>query len=118
MPFERGVNLVGGKRGELFVNAGIVGQCLIDPQAALEADFVVKIFGARSLPRLEQAGPGTLELFVDPMLPRARLVLFGDSPVERWRPWGVEHRVLRPDSRDLADLPLAPVLGAVRDLSG
>jgi heptosyltransferase-3 len=45
------------------------------------------------------------------------VALFGDSPPERWRPWGVEHRVLRPDSRDLADLPLAPVLGAVRELS-
>jgi ADP-heptose:LPS heptosyltransferase len=44
------------------------------------------------------------------------VALFGDSPPERWRPWGVEHRVLRPDSRDLADLPLAPVLEAVREL--
>jgi ADP-heptose:LPS heptosyltransferase len=32
------------------------------------------------------------------------VALFGDSPVERWRPWGVPHRVLRPESRDLADL--------------
>ena len=46
------------------------------------------------------------------------VALFGDSPIERWRPWGVEHRVLCPDSRDLADLPLAPVLGAVRELAG
>jgi ADP-heptose:LPS heptosyltransferase len=44
------------------------------------------------------------------------VALFGDSPVERWRPWGVPHRVLRPDSRDLADLPLAPVLEAIGDL--
>lgn len=40
------------------------------------------------------------------------VALFGDSPVERWRPWGVAHRVLRPDSGDLADLPLEPVLEA------
>lgn len=40
------------------------------------------------------------------------VALFGDSPVERWRPWGVPHQVVRPDSRDLADLPLAPVLDA------
>ena len=45
------------------------------------------------------------------------VALFGDSPVERWRPWGVAHRVLRPESRDLADLPLEPVLEACRALA-
>ncbi|MBC7803157.1 MAG: glycosyltransferase family 9 protein [Candidatus Parcubacteria bacterium] len=44
------------------------------------------------------------------------VALFGDSPVARWRPWGVEHRVLRPEARDLADLPLEPVLEAVQAL--
>jgi heptosyltransferase-3 len=45
------------------------------------------------------------------------VALFGDSPVERWRPWGVPHRVVRPESRHLADLPLAPVLAAFEELS-
>jgi ADP-heptose:LPS heptosyltransferase len=40
------------------------------------------------------------------------VALFGDSPVERWRPWGVPHRVLCPESRDLADLQVEPVLEA------
>lgn len=44
------------------------------------------------------------------------VALFGDSPVERWRPWGVAHRVVRPESRNLADLPLEPVLEAYRAL--
>ena len=44
------------------------------------------------------------------------VALFGDSPVERWRPWGVPHRVLRSESRDLADLPLEPVLEAAGSL--
>jgi ADP-heptose:LPS heptosyltransferase len=44
------------------------------------------------------------------------VALFGDSPVERWRPWGVPHRVLRPESRDLADLPVEPVLEALAAL--
>ena len=44
------------------------------------------------------------------------VALFGDSPVARWRPWGVPHRVLRPASGDLADLPLEPVLEALRSL--
>jgi ADP-heptose:LPS heptosyltransferase len=44
------------------------------------------------------------------------VALFGDSPVERWRPWGVPHRVLRPESHDLADLPVEEVLEAFRAL--
>lgn len=45
------------------------------------------------------------------------VALFGDSPVERWRPWGVPHRVLRPESRNLGDLPVAPVLDAAAALA-
>ena len=44
------------------------------------------------------------------------VALFGDSPVARWRPWGVPHRVVRPESGNLADLPLEPVLEACRAL--
>jgi len=44
------------------------------------------------------------------------VALFGDSPVERWRPWGVPHRVVQPESRNLADLPLEPVVEAFRAL--
>jgi len=45
------------------------------------------------------------------------VALFGDSPVERWRPWGVPCRVVRPESRDLADLPLQTVIDACGALS-
>ena len=45
------------------------------------------------------------------------VALFGDSPVERWRPWGAPHRVVQPDSRDLADLALEPVLAACAELA-
>jgi ADP-heptose:LPS heptosyltransferase len=44
------------------------------------------------------------------------VALFGDSPVERWRPWGVPHCIVRPESRILADLPLEPVLDAFHEL--
>ncbi len=44
------------------------------------------------------------------------VALFGDSPVNRWRPWGVPHQVVRPESRDLASLALEPVLEAIRTL--
>jgi ADP-heptose:LPS heptosyltransferase len=40
------------------------------------------------------------------------VALFGDSPPERWRPWGVAHRVVQPSTKDLADLALEPVLEA------
>ncbi len=49
-------------------------------------------------------------------LGRPVVALFGDSPVERWRPWGVPYRVVRPESRDLRDLPLGPVLDALAAL--
>jgi ADP-heptose:LPS heptosyltransferase len=45
------------------------------------------------------------------------VALFGDSPPERWRPWAVPHRVLRPESRDLADLPVGAVLEAYAQLA-
>jgi heptosyltransferase-3 len=45
-------------------------------------------------------------------LGRPVVALFGDSPAARWHPWGVPHRVLQPDSRDLADLPLEAVVAA------
>ena len=38
------------------------------------------------------------------------VALFGDSPVARWRPWGVPHRVLTAPSRDVADLSVEQVL--------
>lgn len=45
------------------------------------------------------------------------VALFGDSPVDRWRPWGVDHCAVRSASGDLGDLPLAPVLEAFRALA-
>jgi ADP-heptose:LPS heptosyltransferase len=44
------------------------------------------------------------------------VALFGDSPVERWRPWGVPHRVLRAPSRDVRDIGAAEVISAVASL--
>lgn len=41
---------------------------------------------------------------------------FGDVSPDRWRPWGVPHRVLRPASAKVADLPVEQVLAALSDL--
>jgi ADP-heptose:LPS heptosyltransferase len=40
------------------------------------------------------------------------LCFFGDSPVDRWRPWGVRHSVLQASSRKVEDISLDEVLGA------
>ncbi len=45
------------------------------------------------------------------------VALFGDSPPERWHPWGVPHRVVRPASKNLADLPVGDVLAAYTALA-
>lgn len=50
-------------------------------------------------------------------LGKPTVALFGDSPVNRWRPWGVPHRVVLPETRDLSDLELEPVLEACRELA-
>jgi len=82
---------------------------------------------AAALVRLDppQAGPGAwigapgkVRVFPDPAaLGKPVVAMFGDSPVARWRPWGVAHRVVRPESGDLADLQLEPVLDATAALA-
>lgn len=37
---------------------------------------------------------------------------FGDSPVDRWRPWGVRHIVLQAPSGKVDDIPLDEALGS------
>lgn len=45
------------------------------------------------------------------------VALFGDAPVERWRPWGVRYRIVRPESRDVADAPVAAVVAAYAQIA-
>ena len=44
------------------------------------------------------------------------VALFGDSPPERWRPWGVAHRVLRTASCSVQDIGTRDVLEALGTL--
>jgi ADP-heptose:LPS heptosyltransferase len=44
------------------------------------------------------------------------VALFGDSPVHRWRPWGVPHEVIAAPHGDLAQQDAGPVIVAVRAL--
>lgn len=41
------------------------------------------------------------------------VAFFGDSPVERWRPWGVRHAVLRPASGNVADVSVDQAAAAL-----
>jgi heptosyltransferase III len=43
---------------------------------------------------------------------------FGDSPPERWGPWGVACRILRAASRQVSDLSVRDALEACADLAG
>ncbi len=45
------------------------------------------------------------------------VAFFGNSDPVRWRPWGVPHRVLQPDSRDVSDISPEQVLAAYQDLA-
>ena len=95
----------------------------ISVQFAAQSDLVklptpdlATLIAALSLARLVVCPDGGA-MHLAAALGKPVVALFGDSPVERWRPWGVPHRVLRPESRDLADLPLAPVLEACSALT-
>ena len=41
---------------------------------------------------------------------------FGDSQPSRWRPWGVRHELLQPESRDAADIGVEQALAAFERL--
>ena len=41
---------------------------------------------------------------------------FGDSLLERWRPWGVRHSILQAGSRNVADIPVDEAAGAIATL--
>jgi heptosyltransferase-3 len=42
--------------------------------------------------------------------------LFGQSDASRWRPWGVAHRLLQPESRNVVDVSVDAVRAALDDL--
>ncbi len=50
-------------------------------------------------------------------LGKPMVCFFGDSPVERWRPWGVPQRILQPESRNVRDLHHEEVLAAFTSLA-
>jgi ADP-heptose:LPS heptosyltransferase len=86
------------------------------PVAAVATPDLGTLIAALSLAgRVICPDGGTLHLAA--ALAKPVVALFGDSPVERWRPWGVEHRVVTTESRHLEDLQVAAVLEAYAQLS-
>ncbi|HEY4374133.1 MAG TPA: glycosyltransferase family 9 protein [Burkholderiales bacterium] len=55
-------------------------------------------------------------MHVTAALGRPVVALFGDSPVHRWRPWGVPQRVIAAAGGDLAPQAAAPVIEAAVSL--
>ena len=49
-------------------------------------------------------------------LGKPMVCFFGNSDAARWHPWGVPHVLLQPTSRDVADISVAEVLAAWRQL--
>ena len=49
-------------------------------------------------------------------LGRPIICLFGDSQPSRWRPWGVPHVVLQPESRNVGDVGVAEVVAALETM--
>lgn len=50
-------------------------------------------------------------------LDKPMVVLFGDSPAERWRTWKVRHEVLQPPSRSGMDLQVDEIAQAFQRIT-
>ena len=46
------------------------------------------------------------------------VALFGDSPIRRWRPWGVRHEILQAPGGNVAEIPVDAALAACTRLLG
>ena len=93
---------------------------------ALGDDFPLRAAATQTLPALIAAlspcaamicaDGGAMHLAAGLGLPI--VALFGDSSVERWRPWGVPQSVLQAPSRNVADISVAEVAAAFNALRG
>lgn len=50
-------------------------------------------------------------------LGKPTLCFFGDSPAERWRPWGVPLRLIQPETKTVADVTVDEAVAAFTSLS-
>jgi heptosyltransferase-3 len=95
------------------VAAGVPGARLLVHRTASLAELIAAI-AAADLMICSDGGASHIAA----ALGKPVVCLFGDSPAERWHPWGVEHRVLQPASRKVEDISVQEVLAACAGLSG
>jgi ADP-heptose:LPS heptosyltransferase len=86
------------------------------PLAAYRTASLRELIGALSACDLQVAADGGAT-HLAAGLGKPVLAFFGDVSAERWRPWGVPHRVLQPPSGDVADLAVDEVAAAFVSLA-
>ncbi len=99
-----------GKAATIIARAGGEAALLPYPSASL-----AELIGALSLcDAVICSDGGAMHLAAGLGKPIA--CFFGDSPVARWKPWGVPHVVLQAASRRVEDVPVAAAISAAADL--
>jgi ADP-heptose:LPS heptosyltransferase len=100
------------KAAAILAQLGTATRCLAWPTATL-----AELSGALAACDLMVcADGGAMHMAAALGVPVA--ALFGDSPVARWRPWGVRHEVLRAASGSVSDIEVTQVRAACERLLG
>ena len=82
------------------------------PVAAYRAGPLAELIGAlAACDAVVTSDGGAMHLAA--ALGKPTVCFFGDMPPARWRPWGVPHRVLQPQSGQVADLVVDEVMAAL-----
>ena len=72
------------------------------------------IEGMRTCGSMIMADGGAMHIAAG--LNRPIVALFGDSNPKRWRPWGVPHTIIQPNTHDVCDIEVSTIVDAWRDL--
>jgi len=72
------------------------------------------IEGMRTCGSMVMADGGAMHIAAG--LNRPIVALFGDSNPKRWRPWGVPHTIIQPNTHDVRDIEVSTIVDAWRDL--
>ncbi len=99
-----------GKAAAIVAGVGAQAALLPCPTASL-ADLI----GALSLCDAVVCSDGGA-MHLSAGLGKPVACFFGDSPVARWRPWGVPHAVLQAETRRVEDVPVEAAIDAVANL--
>jgi len=87
------------------------------PLVAYRTDRLRELIGALAASDIVICSDGGA-LHLAAALRKPIVCLFGDSPPERWGPWNVPCRILRPASLRVTDISVADLLSAFAELAG